>query len=70
MANKPTTAADAASPASPLGAPDRTVRFVKRYDRYNKGEVAGFGQPMAEKLIRLGLAVDAAAGGGPAMIRK
>ena len=37
--------------------PDRAVRFLRRHDRYNKGDVAGFPPEFAARLVTLGLAV-------------
>tara|TARA_R100001369_G_scaffold87217_1_gene122428 strand:- start:571 stop:774 length:204 start_codon:yes stop_codon:yes gene_type:complete len=36
----------------------RVVRLIKAYQMYQAGETAGFNDPLAEKLIKSGTAVD------------
>lgn len=45
------------------------VRFVRSYDRYNSGEVAGFDANKAQELVQAGIAVMANAG-KPKLSRK
>lgn len=45
------------------------VRFVRSYDRYNSGEVAGFAANKAQELVQAGIAVVADAG-KPKLSRK
>ena len=63
---------EAGQPAAPALPAERTLRMVRRFRQYNRGEVAGFGRALADELIRQGVAVDVAglSVAGPGIIRK
>ena len=71
MPNPITSKADKPEGIGPAAEPvERTVRMLRRFRQYNRGEVAGFGRSLADELIRQGVAADVASASGPSFVRK